>query len=457
MVEQELQLESVQRPAGTSGMCANGTNESIQPRLVQAMSVEIFKNPEDEESMAGEIFYLETIHPNWESFEERNMLLAMKASADPDTMYHHQAMREPDREKFKDAMQKEIDDQMENGNFTLMKRRKVPRGATVLPAVWQMKRKRDILSRQVKKWKARLNVDGSRMRKGIHYDQTYAPVASWISIRTLLALTVIHNWHTVQLDYVLAFPQAPEEKEIYMEIPRGVRMSNQDDNPKDYVLKLNKNVYGQKQAGRVWNKYLVDKLVNEIGFKQSEVDECVFYKGNVMYVLYTDDSILAGPNKKEIDDVVSSIQKAGLNITIEGDLQDFLGINIQRENDGSIYLSQPHLIDQILKDLRMDDDNVKQKDTPAKSSEILNAGLNTKDFDGSFNYRSIIGKLNYLERGTRSDIAYIVHQCARFTASPKEQHAKAIRWLGQYLKATKDKWLQIKPINRANAQSICRC
>ena len=61
-----------------------------------------------------------------------------------------------------------------------------------------------------------------------------------------------------------------------------------------------------------------------------------------MYVLYTDDSILAGPNKKEIDDVVSSIQKAGLNITIEGDLQDFLGINIQRENDGSIYLLQPH-------------------------------------------------------------------------------------------------------------------
>ena len=72
-------------------------------------------------------------------------------------------------------------------------------------------------------------------------------------------------------------------------------MSDKDDNPKDYVLKLNKNVYGQKQAGRVWNKYLVNELVNEIGFKQSEVDTCVFYKGNVMYVLYTDDSILAGP------------------------------------------------------------------------------------------------------------------------------------------------------------------
>jgi hypothetical protein len=107
--------------------------------------------------------------------------------------------------------------------------------------------------------------------------------------------------------------------------------------------------------------------------------------------------------------------------------------------------SQPHLIAQILKAWRLDGEKVKEKDTPAKSSVILNAGLGTKEFDESFNYRSIIGKLNYLERGTRSDISYIVHQCARFTACPKDQHAQAIRWLGRYLRATKDKGLRIKP------------
>jgi hypothetical protein len=241
------------------------------------------------------------------------------------------------------------------------------------------------------------------MQKGVHYDQIYAPVASCTSIRTLLALTVIHGWHTVQLDYVLAFPQAPIEREIYMEIPKGVKMSYGDD-PKDIVLKLNRNVYGRKQAGRVWNKYLVDKLVKEIGFKQSEMDECVFYKGNVMYVLYTDDSIIAGPDKDKIYKIIKQIQKAGLDITVEGDLQDFLGINIQREDDGSMYMSQPHLIEQILRDLRLDGEKIKEKDTPAKLSVILNAGLNTKEFDGSFNYQAMKGKLNYLERGTRSDM-----------------------------------------------------
>ena len=118
----------------------------------------------------------------------------------------------------------------------------------------------------MKKWKARLNVNGSKMQNGIHYDQTYTPVDSWTSIQTMLALTAIHRWHTVQLDYVSAFPQAPVEKEIYMEILRGVSMAN-GENTKDYVLKLNRNIYRQKQAGQVWNKYLVDKLVKEIGFK----------------------------------------------------------------------------------------------------------------------------------------------------------------------------------------------
>jgi hypothetical protein len=91
------------------------------------------------------------------------------------------------------------------------------------------------------------------------------------------------------------------------------------------------------------------------------VDKCVFYKGNILYVLYTDNSIIAGPDKDEIYKIIKKIQKVGLNITVEGDLQDFLGIKIQREDDGSIYLSQPHLIEQILRALRLDGETVKKR------------------------------------------------------------------------------------------------
>jgi len=68
--------------------------------------------------------------------------MIFKATADPDTMYLHPAMKEPDWEQFREAMQKEVDDQSAHGNFTLIPRKDVPKGATVLPAVWQMRRKK---------------------------------------------------------------------------------------------------------------------------------------------------------------------------------------------------------------------------------------------------------------------------------------------------------------------------
>jgi hypothetical protein len=104
-----------------------------------------------------------------------------------------------------------------------------------------------------------------------------------------------------------------------------------------------KNVYGSKNAGRTWYQYLINKLIKEVGFVQSKVDKCVFYKGKVMYILYTDDSVLAGPNWTEIEAVIEDIKQAKLDIKVEGDIQDFLGINIDWKEDGSIHLTQPHL------------------------------------------------------------------------------------------------------------------
>jgi hypothetical protein len=167
----------------------------------------------------------------------------------------------------------------------------------------------------------------------------------------------------------------------------------------------------------------------------------------VMYVLYTDDSILAGPDRKDIEIVIEEIQAANLNITIEGDIQDFLGININRKEDGSVDLTQPQLIEGILKDLRLrlEGEQTKVKATPSLPSKILTEHEDSEDFNGSFDYRSVVGKLNYLEKGTRADISYITHQCARFAVNPKKEHGEAIKWLGRYLKGTCDKGLILRP------------
>lgn len=392
-----------------------------------------------DQDIEGEIYSLQAMFPNMDD-DPNHPLLAYKAVSDPDTMYLHQAMKEPDKEHFLTAMRNEIDSQMDYGGLELTHINDVPKYATILPAVWQMKRKRDIRTRKVKKWKARLNIDGSRMIKNRDYDQTYAPVANWNSIRLLLILVLIHGWHTKQLDYVLAFTQAPVERELYMQIPKGFEVNGAK--PGEYVFKLRRNTYGQKQAGRVWNQFLVSKL-KTIGFEQSAVEECVFYRGKMIYVLYTDDSILAGPDENGINQTIEEMQ-AILDMTVEGDLSDFLGVNIERKENGEIEMTQPHLIQQILDALRLPSDS-KTKETPAKSSEILQRFEDSAAFDQSFSYASVIGKLNYLERGSRPDIAYAVHQCARFSSNPRKKHGDAVRWMGRYLLGTLDKGMILKP------------
>jgi len=120
----------------------------------------------------------------------------------------------------------------------------------VLPAVWSMKCKRRIAAREVYKWKASLNVDGSKQKPGAHFDETYSPVVAWPTTRFFLIQALINKRKTKQLDFVLAYPQAPVERELYMEIPKGVRIEKQNDS-KEYVLQIIKNLYGQKQAGSV--------------------------------------------------------------------------------------------------------------------------------------------------------------------------------------------------------------
>ena len=199
-----------------------------------------------------------------------------------------------------------------------------------------------------------------------------------------LAIATANNRVSTQVDYVLTFPQAPVDHPIYMDIPRGFDMA-EGLSKTDYALLLHGNVYGQKQAAHVWNKYMTKCLVTQAGFVQSKMDECVFYKGNVIYVIYTDNCILFAPTQKEVDNCIADIQASGLHISVEGDVKDFLGVNIQHHPDGTVTFSQPHLIKKILKALQMDSKTI-PKDTPAVSSQILSRGTMSTPFDQSFHY-----------------------------------------------------------------------
>ena len=162
-----------------------------------------------------------------------------------------------------------------------------------------------------------------------------------------------------------------------------------------------------------------------------------------MYALYIDDSRLGAPTRQELDEAIKAIKGTKLQITLEGDLADFLGVKIERKSPKEIIFTQPHLIDDILNDLGLR--HAKDgKETPAASSRILMRNDSGIDHDKSFHYRSVIGKMNYIEKATRPDISFATHQCARFAADPKKSHAWAVQWIGRYLLHSKRKGIQFR-------------
>ena len=105
---------------------------------------------------------------------------------------------------------------------------------------------------------------------------------------------------------------------------------------------------------------------------------------------------------------------------------------------------QPHLINQIVEEVGINP-REEIKTTPALSTKILRRCRDDPPAKMDFNYRRVIGKLNYLEKISRPDIAYAVHQCARFCSDPKEEHVKALKHLAKYLHATKDEGIILEP------------
>ena len=133
------------------------------------------------------------------------------SKSDPDTMHNGEAMKAPDAKRFKQAMLDEVDAHTNKGHWEVWAKADVALGQDVLQAVWAFKRKSRIDTRQVYKYKARINAHGGEQTHGINYWEIYLPVVNWSSIRLCLNMALLFNWKTRQIDFVLAFPWADAE------------------------------------------------------------------------------------------------------------------------------------------------------------------------------------------------------------------------------------------------------
>jgi hypothetical protein len=85
----------------------------------------------------------------------------------------------------------------------------------------------------------------------------------------------------------------------------------------------------------------------------------------------------------------------------------------------------------------------------------LHAFKDEPPFDLDFNYRSAVGKLNYLAQTTRPDIMYATHQIAKYSSDPRQSHGEAILYLVRYLKKMRDLGLKFKPDPKKGFECYC--
>ena len=212
-----------------------------------------------------------------------------------------------DKNEFQQAVIDEVNAHIEGKHWELVRNKDVPKGTKVIDSVWAMQRKNDIKTREVYKHKARLNIHGGQQIQGVHYEETYSPVVQWSSVQLALILSLLQGWATRQVDFVLAFPQANISHDTYMKLPKGVKTIHGNGNT--HVLKVNKKLYKGKNASKIWYEHLKGALEN-IGFKQSQADGCVFYRKEVIFMFYVDDGLFFVKNQNDIDKAIKDLRNA---------------------------------------------------------------------------------------------------------------------------------------------------
>ncbi len=317
----------------------------------------------------------------------------------------------------------------------------------VLPSTWafQCKQYPDGI---VRKLKARFCARGNRQLEGVDFFETYAPGVNWQAVRIMLILSLVYRLATKQVNYTAAFIHAPIDKHpnfdnlsqeeqdksgIYISMAKGFSQEGK-------VLKLKKSLYGLNQAPRNFFLHLKDQLIS-VGFVQSKSNACLFISDKVICLVYFDNTLLFAQKQEDIDEVLAKLKKT-MALEEEEDVAGFLGVHIDRSEEGKIKLTQTGLNNCIITALGIESKG--DKKTPAKYG-CLGADKEGEEAAGLYGYTSVVGMLQYLQGHSQPDIMFAVSQCARFTHSPKRSHKKALERIGQYLKGTQDKGIILQP------------
>ncbi|GKA17340.1 retrovirus-related pol polyprotein from transposon TNT 1-94 [Tanacetum coccineum] len=276
--------------------------------------------------------------------------------------------------------------------------------------------------------KARLVAQGYNQQEGIDFDETYAPIARLESIRFLLAYACANYFKLFQMDVKSAFLNG-FINEVFVSQPPGFV----DFEKPNHVYKLKKALYGLKQAPKGWYDRLKAFLL-EHKYTMGLVDNTLFTKkldSHIIIVQIYVDDIIFGSTYQELCNDFFKIMHDEFEISMMGELNFFLGLQIKQLEDG-IFFNQSKYIKEMLKKFSLEDSEPIK--TPMSSETKLTKDEDEESVD-NIKYHGMIGSLPYLTT-SQSDIMFSVCLCARFQEDLKTSHLEAMKRIFRYIKGT---------------------
>jgi Reverse transcriptase (RNA-dependent DNA polymerase) len=334
-----------------------------------------------------------------------------------------EALASDQADRWREAIEEEYSSLLANDTWTL---ERPPPGVHPIPVKWVFKLKLDSAG-NIERYKARLVAKGFRQREGIDYNEVFAPVSKYTTLRAILAIAAFHDLEIHQLDIKTAFLNGALEETIYCLQPPGYEQ------PGGLACRLNKSLYGLKQAPRAWHARLSTELA-ALGYTESSADPALFIKPGIkpVYLLtYVDDILMITMDTTELSNTKTKIM-ATFDARDLGPATYFLGMDLRRNRAArTIFLGQHRLTADLLSKYGMDDS--KPLGTPLRLSTKLTA--DGEPLEAS-RYAQLVGSLMYLSICTRPDISQAVGALARYMTKPTSTHWQAAKGVLRYLNGT---------------------
>lgn len=361
----------------------------------------------------------------YNTWEEASFALNAEefVQGDPDSIA--EAKQRGDWPMWQKAINEEYSSLLKNDTWILCE---LPPGRKAITCKWVFKLKRKA-NGDFDKYKARLVARGFSQEKGFDYNETYSPTAKLTTFRILLAIAVHHGYLVHQMDVKCAFLNGLLNEEIYMQQPDGFQKGTSK------VCKLNRSLYGLKQASRMWNERFNEFIV-KLGFKRCLSDQCLYIKnekGDVCYILlYVDDLLIISNDLNRIK-IIKQLLSKEFEMTDIGEADTFLGMQIQRDAANKmISLSQTNYLKNMVIKFNMAD--CKGVATPMESNIDLIKNTNVDCDDVP--YRELIGCLTYATVTMRPDLCASTNYFSRFQSCFQKEHFTHAKRVLRYIQST---------------------